>query len=480
VKEVFKDLFGKGLIYGLGSSLSGLAGFILIPFYTKHLSAGNYGRYALAEMSFNIFLIVVGLGLNIPFLSRYSKTEGKERELVVGSVLSFSLLIGLFFSLVLCFLPFESIPVLSHLSREIMILVATIVATENFWQRISTLMRARGQAVLFSITNLTKMLASLLLTIFLISKWGMREEGILYGRLAGNFLVLLLSISLLIQYPLLAGMRRALELLKMGLPLVPSALLAAWLTAAPLFFVERFCTIDEIGIFAISSKIAGLLLLIMIGPLNMVYSVMVFSIFKRSDAERIYSRVLTYYVLLGLIMSLSLTIAGPGLAKIFGSSEFPISPVIIGLVSIAFFVYGISYIVTVGFYVREKTHAMVPAFLFTALLSLPLVGGLTYRFGITGAATGYMLDFVFLAVALNFLSQRLYRVSYEYLRIFKAFLACILAGAASIMLLPVGGFGQLLVGIFFVVAFIAFLFLFQFFDAQERRHIQQFFLSHSF
>jgi O-antigen/teichoic acid export membrane protein len=478
MKLVFKDLLGKGLVYGLGSSLSGLAGFILIPFFIRHLSAAQYGRYALAEMLFNIFLIIVGLGLNVPLLARYANSEGKERDLVVGGVFALSLISGLVFSLIFCLLPYTSIPLMNRLTQEMVILVAAVVVTETLWQRIATLVRAKGQAIFFSVTNLAKMLASLGLTVFLISVWGMREEGILYGRLAGNALVLLSSFGLHGRYPLIAGMNKALELLKAGWPLVPSALLAAWLTAAPLFFVERFCSIDEIGIYAISTKIAGFLLLIMIGPLNMVYSVMIYSIFKRSDAEQIYARILTYYVLIGLALSLSLAFAGPGLADLFGRNEFHVSSVIIILVSFAFFVYGISYVVTVGFYVCEKTKAMVPAFLLTALLSLPLVGGLTYWFGITGAAAGYMLGFVFLAVALNFLSQRLYRVRYEYRRIGKAFLAAMLAGVASFVLSPAGGLGQLLVAIFFVAGFIVCLFLFRFFDEKERRHIQEFFVRH--
>jgi Sec-independent protein secretion pathway component TatC len=89
-----------------------------------------------------------------------------------------------------------------------------------------------------------------------------------------------------------------------------------------------------------------------------------------------------------------------------------------------------------------------------------------------------MLGFVFLAVALNFLSQRLYRVRYEYRRIGKAFLAAMLAGVASFVLSPAGGLGQLLVAIFFVAGFIVCLFLFRFFDEKERRHIQEFFVRH--
>ena len=79
MKSVFKDLVGKGLVYGLGSSLNGLVGFVLIPFFLKHLQAAEYGRFALAEMLLNLLLVLLGLGLNISLLSRYPRTDTAER-----------------------------------------------------------------------------------------------------------------------------------------------------------------------------------------------------------------------------------------------------------------------------------------------------------------------------------------------------------------------------------------------------------------
>lgn len=62
MKSVLQELAGKGLVYGLGFSFNGLVAFILIPFFTGRLTAGEYGRYAIAEMVLNLILVFLGEG----------------------------------------------------------------------------------------------------------------------------------------------------------------------------------------------------------------------------------------------------------------------------------------------------------------------------------------------------------------------------------------------------------------------------------
>ena len=62
MKSAIQDLAAKGLIYGLGASFNGLVSFLLIPFFTHRLTAGEYGRYALAEMVLNLLLVLLGMG----------------------------------------------------------------------------------------------------------------------------------------------------------------------------------------------------------------------------------------------------------------------------------------------------------------------------------------------------------------------------------------------------------------------------------
>src|SRR5262245_57909571 len=86
--SVFRGLMADGLVYGLGSSLNGLATFVLIPFITHHLVAAEYGRFAMAEMMINLLLTVEGLGLSLAVLARYPTMKPEARQQAIGQVFS--------------------------------------------------------------------------------------------------------------------------------------------------------------------------------------------------------------------------------------------------------------------------------------------------------------------------------------------------------------------------------------------------------
>src|SRR5574342_549452 len=92
MKSAIQDLAAKGLIYGLGASFNGLVSFLLIPFFTHRLTAGEYGRYALAEMVLNLLLVLLGMGLNVAILARYPRIPPMDRSRYFGSIISFTLL----------------------------------------------------------------------------------------------------------------------------------------------------------------------------------------------------------------------------------------------------------------------------------------------------------------------------------------------------------------------------------------------------
>ena len=99
MKAVLQELASKGAIYGLGASFNSLVGFLLIPFFTKQLTATEYGRYAIAEMVLNLSLALLGLGMNVAILARYPSIPPEHRDRFFGSILSFMLLWTLFFEM---------------------------------------------------------------------------------------------------------------------------------------------------------------------------------------------------------------------------------------------------------------------------------------------------------------------------------------------------------------------------------------------
>jgi O-antigen/teichoic acid export membrane protein len=424
MKAVFKDLLGKGLVYGLGSSLSGLAGFILIPFFIHHLSAIEYGRYALAEMAINLLLVMLVMGMNVALLSRYPRVsdEADRRELV-GSLFTLLLLIvvgieGLYLSLSLA-----GLALLPELRAEMLLLVVAVSATEVIWVLFATLFRAQGAAWRFIVVSVGKLVCGLLATVWLIVQFEMHEEGILYGRLAGNALMFLLLLPQLWHYRPRLNLRPTLDLARIGLPLVPATFATMWVSMSPRYFIEWFGDTAAVGVFAMSSKIAAIITLLFVSPFAMAWMVALFRIYQREDAQRIYARVLTYYCLFGTVMALALVLVSPLITLLLGKQEFPLSPDIITIMALANVASGLMYPLTIGPYVKEKTIRMVPAFVFSGVLSLVVGALMTRWWGAIGA--GCSLLFVYLAQALVLfkISNALYPVAFEWKRLAKLLIA---------------------------------------------------------
>jgi O-antigen/teichoic acid export membrane protein len=432
VKAVFKDLLSKGLVYGIGSSLNGLAGFVLIPFFIHQLSASQYGRFALAEMVINLLLVLLGMGMHVALLSRYPKlADETERRTLIGSLLSFLLLVAVAVEGLYLTLSFAGLPLFPELSPEMLLLVAAVSATEMVWILFATLFRAQGAAWRFICISVAKLVCGLVATVMLIVYVGMREEGILYGRLAGSVLMFVLLLPQLWRYRPRFDLGPALDLARIGLPLVPATFATMWISMSPRYFIEWFGDTAAVGVFAMSSKIAAILSLLFVSPFGMAWMVALFRIYQRPDAQRIYARVLTYYCLVGTALALALGLGAPQIAALLGDRDFPLSPGIITIVSLANVVSGLMYPLTIGPYVKGKTSSVVPTYFFSALFAL-IVGALMTRWwGGMGASCALLLVYLALSLALVRVSNKLYPVPFEKKRLGKLAAALGLAFALS-------------------------------------------------
>jgi O-antigen/teichoic acid export membrane protein len=422
MKEVIRDLAGKGLIYGLGSSLNGVVGFVLIPLYMQYLYAAQYGRYALAEMVLNLMLVLLGLGMNVALLARYPKIQPEDRREYIGGVVAFVLISTIVIEALFCAVAASAGNLLlPALDARIFLLVGAISALETLWMLFATLYRVEGLAWRYISASFLQVGIGLVATVAFIVGLGLKEEGILYGRLLGDgvlFAVVLLP--RLIEYRPRLNLESGRELLRIGLSLVPATLAVMWVLMSPRYFIEWFGGTYDVGVFSMSSKIASVVTLVFVQPFALAWLVLVFRIFPRPDARRIYARVLTYYVLVGGTLALTLGIVAPAIAALLGKETFPLSADVIVVMALAYVASGLIHPVTIGPYVREAVHTVVPIYAFSVVMSLVLSWFMTPLWGVQGAAFALLTVYLVQAALLVKLSNALYRVPFEWGRITKA------------------------------------------------------------
>lgn len=416
---VYRDLLRKGLTYGLGSSLNGLAGLILIPFILRHLSAAEYGKYALTEGVLGVLLTISSLGLNVALLTLYFQVEPtKRKQLFTGIftavILASGLVILLFSSTMLVLRAFDLEPINYHFWRWL----AVIVPLEALWLQFSSYYRAENRAKRFVALSLLQLIISCAGSVLLIIYSTRQAESILISRAIADATIL--AIACIHGRKLFASFDRQLVMkaIKVGLPIVPITFSAVWIVMAPRFLLGLFSTSSEVGIYAISSRIAGVVSIVLVQPLGTLWLPAAFRIKLRADAESIFKHVLESYILLGSAIVLLVAIMAPYISIYFGNSSFPLNDTLIVLLASSLIISGASYLVCLGPFFSGQTKRALPAYLFSAVLMIA-VGIPLVKFGAAyGAAISSLVCVLTQSVALDRISQKTYQVYRDPRRLF--------------------------------------------------------------
>ena len=255
MKNLIKKLTSQGAIFGLGAASNSIAGVILIPFYIQNLSAAEYGIFALYEMALLVLLVIFGLGLNITLLSQWHKISEDDKNRLAGGLVSCVLVSCVIGGILLAALATLVLP---GIDWRLFDAIIFIILFEVVWLILSTIYRAEAKVWRFVISSFVRFASGVLLTVLLIKYLGFREDGILYGRLLGDLVLLISSAPILLRYRPRIDLSPALRLIKMGIPLIPASLSVILILMMPRFLLEVFASTRDVGIFVMSAKIAGL------------------------------------------------------------------------------------------------------------------------------------------------------------------------------------------------------------------------------
>ncbi|PQP34278.1 hypothetical protein C6A37_08620, partial [Desulfobacteraceae bacterium SEEP-SAG9] len=95
-------LAGHSFVYGLGSALGAIGGFLLIPLYTHVLSTAEYGILELLNRTADIMMLFMLMGVRQAFIRFYFDREDEDwKKQVVFTTIALNLTFALLFSLIL-------------------------------------------------------------------------------------------------------------------------------------------------------------------------------------------------------------------------------------------------------------------------------------------------------------------------------------------------------------------------------------------
>ena len=249
--------------YTLGSILPQAAGFILLPLYAKFLSPADYGIIGSMEALKGFLVILFTLSIDKGVVRLYWDYKGDERKVFLGimtiSILSLSIIgVTLFFALK---------PLISNIFKDIDFFpfyVYTTLSTllSSFQLVPKKYLLLSEQAPAFVGLSILQFILRASFTIYLVV---FMEQGAI-GSIMGGFysLVLMLPIYLVLTYRYVIfkfTKHILLEALRFSLPLTPPFFMTWLVTSSNRIFLERYVTLDAVGLFSLGMIIIGAILI---------------------------------------------------------------------------------------------------------------------------------------------------------------------------------------------------------------------------
>lgn len=418
----FRKLFRQSAIYGLGTLSTKMAGFVLIPLYTRNFSVSQFGILGLLEVSAAVVISFFGFSLYTGFFRWYwdKNSEGKKESLFFTVTL---FQIGIAVVTYFAALPFLKglsqlildSPDYSYLLRLMLIssLLQLVLVMPN------TLLRLQEKPWLFTLANILQLIFSLIVTVYFVAYKHAGIEGIYFGQIVGSFAFA----SVLVRYTIRNMKFRfevslLREIIIYCFPLFLSGVALVMLNVTDRYSLKVLGNMADVGLYSYGFKLANTLNVFLITSINFAIQPMIYRMMNAADNKRFYAKLMTYYTFGTMIFALAMMVFGMEITKLFAKrveyfDAWYIFPFIIYSI-----VFGMMKdVATTGLSISKKTKVIAFTVIITATLNLVLNNVLIRLFGNQGAALSKMLSMiVFFALTLHY-AQKVYPIPYEMKRI---------------------------------------------------------------
>jgi O-antigen/teichoic acid export membrane protein len=300
MRQELARLSKNTLIYGVGGLANRFIGMLFLPVFTAYLSPADYGISAILSLVTFVAISVFSLGLGTgigPCYFEGNRPEQKERTIWTA----FLLLAGsagiLAAGGTLVAVPLSSVA-LGVKAHGHLVVLAILAGALNILQIPLTLrLQFEERAWLFALLGIASSLvatgSSLLLVVyFRRGVLGLMEAGVIWQALS-LLLYLLPTLPRLAFRPSrsLAG-----ELLRLGLPMVPSFAFLFVLQQANKYLLQWQRGIAEVGIYSLGFNFGLVMNLLVLAFQTAWYPYFMSFVDRQDEARVLFGRIVTYYV----------------------------------------------------------------------------------------------------------------------------------------------------------------------------------------
>lgn len=462
----------------MGSVLNKAAGFFLLPLYTKYLTRAEVGVIGLLLISELVGVIVVQCGLQNAFFRSYFEYDDEEqRGLVVSTTFWYLVIAGAL--LLLPFVVFAdplSLLVLGSSGQGNLFRWVVLLTYLDVLNLIPfSVLKVQRRSVRFTAANSAAFIAQLAITILLVAHFKLGPLGVILGYVAGNFLEAAgLFPAIIKQIQWRFSIPELKLLLSYGAPFIFAQISNNVVLMVDRFFLKHYANMDEVGLYVLGNTIAGVVVIVIAQPFGLIWPYAKLSVMKRPDAPGFYSRILTYLTFCSVYVSLCITCVTADALRFGAREPFWRTAEVVPVLSLYFICVTLNKALNVGVTLTRKSQWNAITAASIAVINVGLNFALIPRWGMMGAAWASFISFLLYNALRTWVSHLFYPVHYEWWRVAKILGVAVAIYFVTRMIdlghpLASGAVKGMIAAVFPAI-----LWVFGFYDEQEKRRLAEF------
>jgi O-antigen/teichoic acid export membrane protein len=410
---VLKKFLKELAVYMPSQCLPALTAFITTPILTRLFPPAEYGYWALAAGVSAFLGVLAATGFGSAVLLFYPAYEAKSTLNVffatigvsVGSVVTalaaVSFLALLFFKK---YIPPALYPLLP--------LVIMIFVVESIFSVFAAVLRAQRRSGSFTSFRLFVTYGTLGVGLLLVTVFGFRVEGLLWG----NFLILALTLPFLICLATkgvgihlqLFNFSDALEIWHFSWPLALGNVAMWGLRASDLFIISSFCPERDVGLYSVSYSISSKSIELLVSLFLLSLTPLLMNTWEREGkaaTEKALTMVTRVFLILCVPAAVGLSVLAFPFVALLTAPDYYAGSRIVGFVVFSSFAWGLSFIASTGITIEKKALRLGANQFIAASTHIGLQLVLVPRFGYVAAAISSLIGYTILFVLMASASQ---------------------------------------------------------------------------
>jgi O-antigen/teichoic acid export membrane protein len=224
------------------------------------------------------------------------------------------------------------------------------------------------------------------------------------------------------------------------------------------FFINRYLTPHDLGLYAVSYKVA-LLIQLPISAFQTAWGPFYLSIFKQKDAQQTYNTVLLLFTIIVSTFGLGIILFSKTLIFILAGEKYeaaymPVFPIIMGLIMMS-----LGWILAIGIDLSKKSHLKF----FSTITQLIVAGSSIYFlipiYGLMGVGIGFLLGYLAYIIIETYMAYNAYHLRFDLYNPIIILSGVIALGVLSIITESESIVTQSIQGIIYLVVFLWFIWM---------------------